>query len=92
VDFQLRQLLPTGYYRFQPALNGHNHSLDNTSRANMAALKALANKMIDERSADLESLSEQLTFPPRSTPTVPTPQPQVPLAARSAPTSPSRTA
>jgi hypothetical protein len=60
VDFQLRQLLPTGYYRFQPALNGHNHSLDNTSRANMAALKALANKMIDERSADLESLSEQL--------------------------------
>jgi predicted acylesterase/phospholipase RssA len=67
VDFQLRQLLPTGYYRFQPALNGHNHSLDSTSRANMAALKALANKMIDERSADLESLSEQLTLKPRHT-------------------------
>ena len=85
VDFQLRQLLPTGYYRFQPSLNGRNHSLDNTSRANMQALKALANKMIDERSADLESLSEQLTSQ------VPSPQPPAPSAARSA-TSPSRTA
>jgi patatin-like phospholipase/acyl hydrolase len=91
VDFQLRQLMPSGYYRFQPALNGHNHSLDNTSRSNMADLKALANKMIDERSADLESLSEQLTFPPRLTiPQVPSPQPPAP--ARSAATSPSRTA
>ncbi|MGD0297882.1 MAG: CBASS cGAMP-activated phospholipase [Bryobacteraceae bacterium] len=60
VDFQLRQLLPTGYYRFQPALHGRNHGLDNTSRGNMAALKALANRMIDERSADLEALSDAL--------------------------------
>ncbi len=57
VDFQLRQLLPTGYYRFQPDLKGRNHSLDNTSRGNMAALKALANRMIDEKSAELEELS-----------------------------------
>jgi hypothetical protein len=37
VDYQLRQLLPDGpgecqrYYRFQTTLDGHNHSLDNTS-------------------------------------------------------------
>src|SRR5580704_798792 len=79
VDFQLRQLMPSGYYRFQPALNGHNHSLDNTSPSNMAALKALANKMIDERSADLELLSEQLTFPQRDAQS-----PQPPAPARSA--------
>ena len=60
VDFQLRQLLPTGYYRFQPDLKGRSHSLDNTSRGNMAALKALANRMIDERSADLEELCDTL--------------------------------
>jgi predicted acylesterase/phospholipase RssA len=65
VDFQLGQLLPTGYYRFQPALDSSNHSLDNTSRANMAALKALANRMIEERSADLETLCDQLTAPVR---------------------------
>ena len=58
---QLRQLMPTGYYRFQPALNAANHSLDNTSPANMAALKELANRMIEEKSPELETLCEQLT-------------------------------
>ena len=65
VDFQLRQLMPTGYYRFQPALNAQNHSLDNTSPANMAALKALANRMIEEKSAELEELCDLLTAPRR---------------------------
>jgi hypothetical protein len=60
VDFQLRQLMPTGYYRLQPALNGHNHSLDNTSPGNMAALKSLANQVIEEKSADLETLADTL--------------------------------
>jgi predicted patatin/cPLA2 family phospholipase len=60
VDFQLRQLLPTGYYRFQPALHARNHGLDNTSPTNIAALKDLANQMIDERSEDLEALSDAL--------------------------------
>ena len=55
VDYQLRQLLPTGYYRFQPALNGRNHRLDNTSRANMARPESPGQRdLIDERSADLE--------------------------------------
>lgn len=61
VDFQLRQLLPTGYYRFQPSLKARNHRLDNTSRANIGALKALANRMIDEGSAELEELCDALT-------------------------------
>ncbi|HLK20556.1 MAG TPA: CBASS cGAMP-activated phospholipase [Bryobacteraceae bacterium] len=66
VDFQLRQLMPTGYYRFQPALNPANHGLDNTNRSNLAALKALANKMIEEKSAELDTLCEQLTLSGRS--------------------------
>jgi uncharacterized protein len=61
VDFQLRQLMPTGYYRFQPALNAANHGLDNTSPTNMAALKALANRMIEEKSGELEALCGALT-------------------------------
>jgi hypothetical protein len=60
VDFQLRQLMPTGYYRFQPALNAANHGLDNTSPANIAALKAVANRMIEEKSVELEALCDQL--------------------------------
>jgi predicted RecB family endonuclease len=61
VDFQLRELLPTGYYRFQTTLNGHNHSLDNASPENITALKALANQLIEEKSADLDELCGELT-------------------------------
>ncbi len=60
VDFQLRQLLPTGYYRFQTALNGHNHSLDNASPDNITVLKGLANDLIEKSSADLEELCDEL--------------------------------
>jgi hypothetical protein len=61
VDYQLGQLLPTGYYRFQAALKGNNHRLDNTGRDNLTALKALANNLIEEKSADLEEVCHQLT-------------------------------
>lgn len=61
VDYQLRRLLPAGYYRFQVALNGHTHAIDNTSRANLTALKALANNLVEENSAELEELCDQLT-------------------------------
>ncbi len=61
VDYQLRRLLPTGYHRFQPSLNGHNHRLDNTRPRNITALKALAKKLIDEKSTELEELCGQLT-------------------------------
>jgi hypothetical protein len=60
VDFQLRQLLPTGYYRFQTTLHGQNHSLDNASPDNITALKGLANDLIDESSEELEELCDEL--------------------------------
>lgn len=64
VDFQLRQLMPSGYYRFQTALDNTNHWLDNTSPSNLAALKALAAHMIEEKSAELDKLCDQLTAAP----------------------------
>ena len=66
VDYQLDQLLPeiTGegqrYYRFQVALDGSNHSLDNTSASNITALKGLAGNMIDRESRKLDELCETL--------------------------------
>jgi len=64
VDYQLRELLPTGYYRFQTTLNGHSTGMDNTSPQNITAIKALANNLIEERSADLEQLAEDLVTSP----------------------------
>ena len=67
VDYQLRQLLPgqagdsKRYYRFQTTLDAHQHSLDNTSRANITALKGLANELIEQESESLENLSRKLT-------------------------------
>lgn len=66
VDYQLRQLLPDQssdckrYYRFQTTLDGHNHSLDNTSPANITALKGLANELIDKEADNLASLAKKL--------------------------------
>lgn len=70
VDYQLRQLLPDEprerkrYYRFQTTLNGHNHSLDNTSPSNMTALKALACDLIEKQSEDLDLLCDVLATAP----------------------------
>ena len=67
VDYQLQQLLPqiTGepqrYYRFQVALDGSNHSLDNASPSNITALKGLARTLIDAESDRLDELCEALT-------------------------------
>jgi patatin-like phospholipase/acyl hydrolase len=67
VDYQLRQLMPDGeertkrYYRFQTTLDGHDHRMDNTSPANITALKALAGGLIERESANLEKLCEELT-------------------------------
>jgi uncharacterized protein len=66
VDYQLRQLLPDApgqcqrYYRFQTTLSACNHRIDNTCTANMAALKALATNMIEERSEELDRLCDTL--------------------------------
>jgi len=67
VDYQLDQLLPeiTGelqrYYRFQVALHGSCHSIDNASPSNITALKGLAGNLIETESAKLDELCETLT-------------------------------
>jgi len=67
VDYQLKELLPQiagecrHYYRFQVALDGSNHSLDNASPSNIAALKGLANALIEAESDKLDELCETLT-------------------------------
>ena len=70
VDHQLRQLLPDDspggrrYYRFQTTLDGHNHSLDNGSPANITALKGLAQELIERESEALNELCEALLTTP----------------------------
>jgi uncharacterized protein len=57
VDYQLRQLLPAKhYYRFQTAINGQTHSLDNTGETNITALKSLARDLIRKESKSLGEL------------------------------------
>jgi len=66
VDYQLRQLLSDTpgqcqrYYRFQTTLDGRNHRLDNTSPANITALKALAYELVEKRSDDLSEICDAL--------------------------------
>jgi uncharacterized protein len=66
VDYQMRQLMPDvnrepkHYYRFQTRLEPRQRSLDNTCVANIKALKALANNLIEKQSADLDELCETL--------------------------------
>ncbi len=66
VDYQMRQLMPDvprepkHYYRFQTRLEPSQRSLDNTCAANIKALKALANNLIEKQTADLDELCETL--------------------------------
>jgi len=66
VDYQLNQLLPEitdelqRYYRFQVALDGSNHSIDNASASNITALKGLAGNLIETESGKLDELCETL--------------------------------
>ena len=72
VDYQLAQLLPESggecqrYYRFQVALDGSNHSLDNASPENITALKGLAGDLIEAESGKLDELCEALGEAARS--------------------------
>ena len=68
VDYQLRQLLPAHhYYRFQTALNSHNHCLDNASADNIRSLKLLANGLINQEELELDRLCDALTTSPLQT-------------------------
>ncbi len=70
VDYQMRQLMPDvprepkHYYRFQTRLEPRQRSLDNTCAANIKALQALANNLIEKQSADLDELCETLLSEP----------------------------
>ncbi|HYL73054.1 MAG TPA: CBASS cGAMP-activated phospholipase [Bryobacteraceae bacterium] len=68
VDYQLRQLLPVQhYYRFQVALNGHNHGLDNASADNIKSLTLLAKRLIKREEIALDKLCDALTTSPLQT-------------------------
>jgi len=61
VDYQLRQLLrPHHYYRIQARITRHTHRLDDASRANISALKAVARHLIEGESANLDKICEAL--------------------------------
>ena len=60
VDYQMKQLLPDSYYRFQTTLDGHNHHLDNTGADNIASLKNLAADLIEKESESIDALCETL--------------------------------
>lgn len=70
VDYQMRQLMPDvprepkHYYRFQTRLERQQRSLDNTCAANIKALKALANNLIEKQSVDLDELCGALLSEP----------------------------
>jgi uncharacterized protein len=67
VDYQLRHLLPKAhdgmqrYYRFQTLLtDGASDELDDTSPKNIAALKRLACKLVEQNDELLDRIAEQL--------------------------------
>jgi patatin-like phospholipase/acyl hydrolase len=65
VDYQLKQLLPDvngqkRYFRFQTTLDIGNDNMDDASLTNIRALKLKAEKMIEERSADIDALCAEL--------------------------------
>ena len=66
VDYQLKQLLavpegnPQRYYRFEGRLDEGNDDMDDASLTNIRALKRLAEKIIADNEASLQTLCGQL--------------------------------
>jgi patatin-like phospholipase/acyl hydrolase len=56
VDYQLRQLLPSSYYRFQPRIPASNQAMDDTGRENLRELRLMAEAYAREREADLRRI------------------------------------
>lgn len=66
VDYQMRELLPEKdgerrYYRFQQRLEEGNDDLDDASPANIRALKLMAQEIVANNEAELDTLCGQLT-------------------------------
>lgn len=60
VEYQLQTVLGGSFHRFQVTLAESEQAMDNASSANVAALEASAEKLLQERAADLERLCEEL--------------------------------
>jgi len=59
-EYELGKILPNGLERYQLKLPKKDEAMDNASRANVADLEGLAQKMIKEREADLDALCQKL--------------------------------
>lgn len=59
-EFEAEQILGGGYRRFQPRLSADEEAMDNTSKANVHALEATAETLVQERSDELDKLCEEL--------------------------------
>ena len=66
VEYQLRSLLPARpdgtdrYFRLQTTLNERNSSLDNATRENLEALRTQADRLVEERSYEIDRICEAL--------------------------------
>ncbi|MEO9199447.1 MAG: CBASS cGAMP-activated phospholipase [Antricoccus sp.] len=62
VDYQAQQLVTDRFTRFQAELIGASDALDDASEANIASLRAVANKLISEKSADIDRIAQILAI------------------------------
>ncbi len=61
VNYQLQQLIPEdNYHRFQPKLTFGNDEMDDASRGNLLALKALTEVFIKKKRCKLNTISQLL--------------------------------
>jgi len=61
VDYQLREILGDGYYRFQTDLDKGQDELDDTSPANIKNLKDEAEQLLTKHGDDIDALCRTLT-------------------------------
>ena len=61
VDYQLREILGDGYYRFQTDLDKGQDELDDTSPANIKSLKEEAEQLLTKHGDDIDALCRTLT-------------------------------
>ena len=67
VDFQLSKLLPRAedgtqrYFRIQPVLASENQSMDNVSKENLAGLKTIVSRTIQEKSSEIDAICRRLS-------------------------------
>ena len=63
VDYQLRQILEERFFRFQVTLDTANDDMDDASRANLAALKIEASRILKTQGADIDKVCQLLAQP-----------------------------